>query len=70
MKLYTEEEIRRTFGFEMHEIEFKSFMNAIKPIDLPTDDEIIEVYDNGIDRDTDWIVGAIWMRDKIQGGNK
>jgi len=47
MKLYTEEEIRRTFGFEMHEIEFKSFMNAIKPIELPIDQEIkIKINEN------------------------
>jgi len=54
MKLYTEEEIRRTFGFEMHEIEFKSFMNAIKPIDLPSDEEIEEklnvAYGNGYEQ--------------------
>jgi len=54
VKLYTEEEIRRTFGFEMHEIEFKSFMNAIKPIDLPSDEEIEEklnvAYGNGYEQ--------------------
>ena len=71
MKLYTEEEIIRTFGFGMNEMTFKGFMNAIKHIELPTDEEIEKenpyyysewraVYDGG----------AKWMRDKIQGGNK
>ena len=40
MKLYTEEEIRRTFGCGLNEIEFKGFMKAITPIELPTDEEM------------------------------
>ena len=55
----------------MNEMTFKGFMNAIKHIELPTDEEIEKenpyyysewraVYDGG----------AKWMRDKIQGGNK
>lgn len=40
MKLYTEEEIRRTFGFGLNEIHFKGFMNAMTPILLPSGEEI------------------------------
>ena len=72
MKLYTEEEIRRTFGFEMHEIEFKSFMNAIKPIELPSDEEIWDKADEELSsvRHYAFMRGTKWMRDKIQGGKQ
>jgi hypothetical protein len=80
VELYTEKEIRRTFGFEMHEIEFKSFMNAIKPIDLPTDEEIekesFDLYANhntyslNVRQYKAFKRGAKWMRDKIQGGEQ
>ncbi len=67
MKLYTEEEIIRTFGFGLNEMTFKGFMNAIKPIELPTDEEIHEA---GKGRRTvlpSFVYGAQWVRDKIQG---
>ena len=75
MKLYTEEEIIRTFGFGMNEMTFKGFMNAIKPIELPTDEEIGKGRDEHIpiDESDMWserlyfTLGAKWMRDKIQG---
>jgi len=72
MKLYTEEEIRRTFGFEMHEIEFKSFMNAIKPIELPSDEEIeLEIKSNiYITDDCHFRQGIEFLINKIQLGNK
>ena len=69
MKLYTEEEIIRTFGFGMNKMTIKGFMNAIKPIELPTDEEIEEKIncDIHIESDADFFNGAKWMRDKIQG---
>ena len=78
MKLYTEEEIIRTFGFGMNEMTFKGFMNAIKHIELPTDEEIGKGRDEHIpiDEIDMWserfyfTIGAKWMRDKIQGGGK
>ena len=68
MKLYTEEEIRRTFGFGLNEISFKGYMNAMKPISLPSDEEIREASDEFYDNngaDIYFIQGAKWMRDKI-----
>ena len=72
MKLYTEEEVIKLLDkyTVLTKIGVEFYLNKMTPIELPSDDEIIEVYDSGIDRDTDWIAGAIWMRDKIQGGNK
>ena len=77
MKLYTEQEIKRTFGFGMSQTMFDGFFNAMKPIELPSDEEIDTFinapryykmcpteYREGIEE------GAKWMRDKIQGGNK
>ena len=40
MKLYTEEQIKRTFGFGMNEIMFDGFLRAMTPIELPSDEEI------------------------------
>ena len=69
MKLYTEEQLTK-YLLDEGIMELSDLANNLIPhIKLPTDDEIIEVYDSGIDRDTDWIAGAKWMRDKIQGGN-
>ena len=72
MKLYTEEEVIKLLDkyTVLTKIGVEFYLNKMTPIELPSDDEIIEVYDSGIDRDTDWIAGALWMRDKIQGGNK
>jgi hypothetical protein len=46
----------------------------VTPIELPSDEEIekagTDLFDKGVDIDYGWIMGAKWMRDKIQGGNK
>ena len=72
MKLYTEEQVKamliKTDQFTPLHIDH--LMNEITPIELPTDEEIIDIYNELVNFDTDWIIGAIWMRDKIQGGNK
>jgi hypothetical protein len=69
MKLYTEEEIIRAIelsdGRSIDEV-----LSGLTPIELPSDDEItdkaLEVgYTNNL-----FTLGAKWMRDKIQGGNK
>lgn len=70
MKLYTEEEIIRTFGFGMNKMMFKGFMKAIKPIELPTDEEIYEAGKGQCTFLPSFVYGAQWLRDKIQGGNK
>lgn len=59
----------------MNEMTFKGFMNAIKHIELPTDEEIGKGRDehipiNEIDMWSErlyFTIGAQWMRDKIQG---
>jgi len=77
VKLYTEEEIKRgldnPISFDMTTDEF---INSLTPIELPSDEEIDEKafqvpYDNTKDfYDLQFIKGAKWMRDKIQGGDK
>ena len=53
-----------------HSFTYPRNIKTENPIELPSEDEIIEVYDSHIDLDLDWIRGALWMRDLIQGGNK
>jgi hypothetical protein len=77
MKLYTEEEIKRgldnPISFDMTTDEF---INSLTPIELPSDEEIDEKafqvpYDNTKDfYNLQFIKGAKWMRDKIQGGEQ
>jgi hypothetical protein len=44
----------------------------VTPIELPSDEEIEEKINNDIfiESDEDFFNGAIWMRDKIQGGGQ
>lgn len=76
MKLYTEEEIRRTFGFGLNEIHFKGFMNAMTPILLPSDEEIkkmaLEKYrDVEYTRGDEMIqFGAKWVIKQIKNQQK
>ena len=69
MKLYTEEEIKRGLdnpvAFDMTTDEF---INSITPIELPSDEEIQK---ESLKSDFEYTFrnGALWMRDKIQGGN-
>jgi hypothetical protein len=75
MKLYTEEEIIRAIelsdGRSIDEV-----LAGLIPIEIPSDEEIDKEafqvpYDNtrGF-YDLQFIKGAKWMRDKIEGGNK
>lgn len=73
MKLYTEEEIRRTFGFGLNEINFEGYVNAMTPILLPSDEEIQKEADGFYGLESykiTFVQGAKYMRDKIKGGNK
>ena len=73
MKLYTEEQVvnalNRVFIESITIEDVNEVMRSLSSIELPSEDEIIEVYDSHIDLDLDWLRGALWMRDKIQGGN-
>jgi hypothetical protein len=82
MKLYTEEQVKEIYFKGVHNgrlhIEGKCSdeVELLTPIELPSDEEIDEKafkvpYDNTKDfYDLQFIKGAKWMRDKIQGGNK
>ena len=76
MKLYTEEQVRQMIDkSQATGLNADYLLLATKPIELPSDEEIEasmfplnspeqELYNGG------WEEGAIWMRNKIQGGNK
>ena len=77
MKLYTEEQVNELLEHHsvIPKIWIKHYLNELKPIQLPSDEEIEaskfplnspeqELYNDG------WGEGAKWMRSKIQGGNK
>jgi hypothetical protein len=86
MKLYTEEQVKEaimmaritqgvlttTFFCDEHEV-----FEKLTPIELPSDEDIDKANPFVFGskhlgtRDMDiWELGAKWMRDKIQGGNK
>jgi hypothetical protein len=82
MKLYTEQEVRDAIDMAREGVRSKDgiidTLNFIKPpIELPSDEEIEKANPFVFGskhlgtRDMDiWELGAIWMRDKIKGGNK
>ena len=73
MKLYTEEEIVSFLNKEFaDEINAETFMENLTPIELPSVDEVKKImeFDEFDPYDVSYLGGAIWMRDKIQGGNK
>ena len=82
-KLYTEEQVRKAindgslYSYINGNFEFKNsedyIINALTPIELPSDEEIEEqswgyrevTKDMEIPPNEDWSNGAKWMRDKI-----
>jgi predicted DNA-binding antitoxin AbrB/MazE fold protein len=76
MKLYTEEQVRMAIQMSdkyhyLLEEEEDGILKSLTPIELPSDGEIIEVSHNiKYTQFNPFANGAIWMRDKIQGGNK
>jgi hypothetical protein len=76
MKLYTEAEILNYLTNHKSTITRYDLQN-IPPIELPSDEQIEKANPFVFGskhlgtRDMDiWTIGAQWMRDKIQGGNK
>ena len=76
MKLYTEDQVIQmtqaacTAGQNNNPFIFWEVYKNITPIELPSDEDIIDRalevgYTNNL-----FTLGAKWMRDKIQGGNK
>ena len=83
MKLYTEEQVRqmlevcRDSDLYEHILTFEDILKTETPIELPSDEEIKKIMEfDGMEidefdpYDLSYLGGAIWMRDKIQGGNK
>ena len=85
MKLYTEEQLRRAikagmqigysnnFNLNMIHEECNQIVEIFTPIELPSDEQIHdECQIGGMDTNQQlcFQLGAKWMRDKIQGGNK
>ena len=78
MKLYTKEQVIDIFQKygNMSEINARNIIDLSESIELPSDEEIDEKafqvpYDNTKDfYDLQFIKGAKWMRDKIQGGDQ
>ena len=74
MKLYTEEQVKEIYFKGVHNgrlhIEGKCSdeVELLIPIELPSDEEI-DYAETQMPMNT-FEVGAKWMRDKIQGGNK
>jgi hypothetical protein len=70
MKLYTEEEIRKFFTEKYDEgLSIDELIEILTPIEIPSDEEVgKKAFDDFCDGQ--FIDGAEWMRDKIQGGNK
>jgi elongation factor P hydroxylase len=78
MKLYTEEQVLEIIS-KYNKAYFKTSKQKldemnITPIELPSDEEIEKefavIFAGEEYKCYDMVEGAIWMRDKIQGGNK
>lgn len=70
MKLYTEEEIRKFFTEKYDEgLSIDELIEILTPIEIPSDEEVgKKAFDDFCDGQ--FIDGAKWMRDKIQGGKQ
>ena len=85
MKLYTESEVRKAIELardthqegkpylerDEYDYSMDEVIDLLTPIELPSDEEIKkEMEFDWLDPDdVAYLGGAIWMRDKIQGGN-
>ena len=75
MKLYTEEQVRKAINdayWCCSKLEVECVFDKLTHIELPSDEEIVE--QGNLIKDSSmqsiYILGAKWMRDIIQGGNK
>ena len=82
MKLYSEEEVRKALKMALGPLKISTenyFINSLTPIEFPSDEEISKEVTDLFGKTTKIYIsiiqckafeqGAIWMRDKIQGGN-
>jgi hypothetical protein len=82
MKLYTEEQVKNAIQMAakhryLFESEENEIINLLSPIELPSDEEIYieaQIKKDNIKKlpfdSASFQFGAMWLRDKIQGGNK
>jgi len=80
MKLYTEEHLKLFYqlgkfdGIATRENDVEEEIKNHIPIELPTDEEIedasLEENNDDLSPAEEFKRGAIWMRDKIQGGEQ
>ena len=82
MKLYTEEQVRKAINdayWCCSKLEVECVFDKLTPIEFPSDEEISKEVTDLFGKTTKIYIsiiqckafeqGAIWMRDKIQGGN-
>lgn len=72
MKLYTEEQVLNALKLAHSHIKpLQYVIDTLTPIELPSDEEIKKTmtdFDEFDPDDVAYLGGAIWMRNKIQGG--
>ena len=77
MKLYTEEQLHNTVKAIQNYLDhydekeaqenIEKHLKALKPIELPSDEDILQAFTKGSQFFIDKYEGAKWMRDKIGG---
>ena len=74
MKLYTEIQLLEAIDkASLPNMTILNILDSLTPIELPSDEEIWNQADeelSNLTKDSAFMRGAKWMRDKIQGGNK
>jgi hypothetical protein len=77
MKLYTREQMIEAFNYGKTLEGFDwigDMIDSLEALELPSDEEIETAGQEQIMYNTSkrnwWILGAVWLKDKIQGGNK
>ena len=73
MKLYTEEQVRKLLKYlTLSSPSVDGYMDTLKPIELPSDEEIYNVLRGKKMFEKDWgfIEGAKWMREQILNQNQ
>ena len=72
LKLYTEEELERAMDLANRNVNKKSIIESLTPIELPSDEEIENWANkdlNNFYKDSSFMRGVKYVIDKIQGGN-
>jgi hypothetical protein len=77
MKLYTREQMIEAFNYGKTLEGFDwigDMIDSLEALELPSDEEIIAAGQEqilyNISKRNWWILGAVWLKDKIKGGNK